>query len=58
MPSGTGRTPSRKRQEPSGTPPDGRRNADVLDVLYVLLTLGAFTLLALLVDLLDRRAQR
>jgi len=30
----------------------------VLDVLYVLLTLGAFTLLALLVDLLDRRAQR
>lgn len=30
----------------------------MLDVLYVLLTLGAFTLLALLVDLLDRRAQR
>lgn len=30
----------------------------MLDVLYVLLTVGAFTLLALLVDLLDRRAQR
>lgn len=30
----------------------------MLDVLYVLLTLGAFTLLAVLVDLLDRGADR
>lgn len=30
----------------------------MLDVLYVLLTVGAFTLLAVLVDLLDKGAER
>ena len=38
-----------------GTPGGGPRTVPVSDVLYLLLTLAAFALLALLVGVLDRR---
>ena len=46
---------SRKRQRCGSDPPAGPRTEDVPDLLFLLLTLVAFGLLAVLVGVLDRR---